>query len=74
MADPGNEPGLSGPLYYVMRELERLGHEITGLRKDVRDLREDMVMLKVKSGLWGSGAGILAAALVQVIFKAVLAK
>jgi hypothetical protein len=37
----------------VLNELERHNNLIEGIRKDVSDIRSEIAMLKVKSGLWG---------------------
>ena len=43
----------------VLNELERHNNLIEGIRKDVSDIRSEIAMLKVKSGLWGMlGAAI----------------
>jgi hypothetical protein len=37
----------------VLNELERHNNLIEGIREDVSDIRSEIAMLKVKSGLWG---------------------
>lgn len=56
---------------YVLKELERLGDCLERLDKKFSGIREDVVMLKVKSGIWGVIGGVIVlgcGALVWFIF------
>lgn len=43
----------------VMSELDRISDKIGGLEKKIDMLRTDVIMLKVKSGIWGLFAGMI---------------
>tara|TARA_R110002051_G_C8574113_1_gene476275 strand:- start:61 stop:336 length:276 start_codon:yes stop_codon:yes gene_type:complete len=43
----------------VISEIDRLSGHILGLEKKIDHLRGDVVMLKVKSGMWGLLAGLI---------------
>tara|TARA_R110000824_G_scaffold113930_2_gene264025 strand:- start:475 stop:681 length:207 start_codon:yes stop_codon:yes gene_type:complete len=43
----------------VISEIDRLSGHILGLEKKIDHLRSDVVMLKVKSGMWGLLAGLI---------------
>jgi len=43
----------------VLSELERHSSLIESLRSDVAQVRTDIAMLKVKSGIWGAIAGTI---------------
>jgi hypothetical protein len=43
----------------VISEIDRLSDHIVGLEKKIDHLRGDVVMLKVKSGIWGLFAGLI---------------
>ncbi len=43
----------------VISEIDRLSGHIVGLEKKIDHLRSDVVMLKVKSGVWGLFAGLI---------------
>ena len=60
MTDPSYES-------MVLRELEQVRKEIAEVRADVVGARIDIATLKVKSGLWGAGAGFIPAAVVAVM-------
>lgn len=51
----------------VLRELAQVRSELGELRAEVVGVRIDVATLKVKSGLWGAGAGFIPAALVAVM-------
>lgn len=46
----------------VLAELKRMNTNIETLREGQTSLRQEVAMLKVKSGLWGLAAGALPAA------------
>lgn len=46
----------------VLAELERHNRWLASLDSKLDDLRVDMAMLRVKSGLWGAAAGLAAVA------------
>lgn len=60
---------MTSPSYesMVLRELANLREEIADVRTEVVGVRIDVATLKVKSGLWGAGAGFVPAALVAVM-------
>jgi len=43
----------------VISEIDRLSSHIVGLERKIDHLRGDVVMLKVKSGIWGLLAGFI---------------
>ena len=43
----------------VMSELDRISDKIGGLEKKIDMLRSDVIMLKIKSGIWGLVAGLI---------------
>ena len=43
----------------VISEIDRLSGHILGLERKIDHLRSDVVMLKVKSGMWGLLAGLI---------------
>ena len=43
----------------VMSEMERHSGHLCRLEKKIDNLRNDVVMLKVKSGVWGLFAGLI---------------
>lgn len=43
----------------LIHRLDELSEGQTALRGDVAGLREDMVALKLKAGLWGAFAGLI---------------
>jgi hypothetical protein len=43
----------------VISEIDRLSTQIGCLEKKIDHLRSDVVMLKVKSGIWGLFAGLI---------------
>jgi NADH:ubiquinone oxidoreductase subunit F (NADH-binding) len=45
----------------VLKELEDLNDNYTGLNKKIDDMKEDIIILKVKSGLFGGIAGLVTA-------------
>ena len=45
---------------FVLKELERLGESCESLRKDIQMLRDDVIMLKTKTAMWGAIAGTIA--------------
>ena len=40
-------------------ELERLHSAVEEFRRDFQEIKTDIAMLKVKSGLWGATAGVV---------------
>jgi hypothetical protein len=51
----------------VLRELSALREEMAEVRAEMVGVRIDVATLKVKSGLWGAGAGFVPAALIAVM-------
>ncbi len=43
----------------VLAELETLGKRADSHSKELQELRSDIAMLKVRSGLWGATAGAI---------------
>ena len=43
----------------VISEIDRLSDHISNLEKKIDHLRGDVVMLKIKSGVWGLLAGLI---------------
>ena len=43
----------------VISEIDRLSEHIGSLESKIDNLRSDVVMLKVKSGIWGLFAGLI---------------
>lgn len=43
--------------HYVLNELKRLNAVVDDTRRDINGITVDVVQLKVKSTLWGAGAG-----------------
>ena len=43
----------------VLAELERHGSLISEVDQKITDLRVEIAMLKVKSGVWGAAAGLI---------------
>jgi len=43
----------------VISEIDRLSDHIGSLESKIDNLRSDVVMLKVKSGIWGLFAGLI---------------
>lgn len=43
----------------VLAELERHGSLISEVDEKISDLRVEIAMLKVKSGVWGAAAGLI---------------
>lgn len=54
----------------VLNELKRHNTLIEALRSDVGDLKTEIAMLKIKSSLWGGGAGLAGASIIGAILKA----
>ena len=52
---------------YVLKELERLNTCYTSLDEKIDGIQQDIVMLKVKSGIWGAVAGFVPAAIALII-------
>ena len=46
----------------VLKMLEDHSEGLEGLREDMTKLRIEVAMLKVKSGIWGAAAGLIAVA------------
>ena len=45
---------------FVLKELERLAEVCESMRKDIQAIRDDVVMLKTKTAMWGAMAGAIA--------------
>jgi len=54
---------------YVLKELTRQGHQQEEVLKKISHIKEDIATLKVKSGLWGAGAGAATALLAFFVSK-----
>ena len=56
---------------YVLKELERLNKCYQDIEADLQDIKVEIAMLKVKSGIWGAIAGAIPAigALVYVLMR-----
>ena len=54
----------------VISEIDRLSGHILGLERKIDHLRSDVVMLKVKSGMWGLFAGFIPVA-IALLAKAI---
>jgi hypothetical protein len=53
----------------VLSELERLDQDIKGLRKEIAELHDDTLQLKLKAGIWGAvGAAIPVTMLLAIQF------
>ncbi len=57
----------------LLDRLDRFEEEIKALRRDVVDLKAEVVALKVKAGLWGAVAGALGPALMAIFYLLVRA-
>jgi len=59
---------------HVLRELKRLDDNNEKVLKKLDRLHVDIITLKVKSGMWGAGAGMLVGAfissLISFVFQA----
>ena len=53
---------------HVLKELERLNDCYVELNKGIQSVREDIVGLKIKSGMWGLVAGAIPV-LVLILIK-----
>lgn len=51
----------------VLSELERHTKDLDALRKELQIIREEIVMLKVKAGVWGAVAGLVPVAIALAI-------
>ena len=71
MSDPSYETMVLRELAQLRSELAssraEMRAEIQGVQTEVVGVRIDVATLKVKSGLWGAGAGFVPAALVAVM-------
>ena len=58
---PPNNSGNNWSEYQklVLAELERHGSLISEVDQKITDLRVEIAMLKVKSGVWGAAAGLI---------------
>ena len=52
----------------VLAELERHGKLISEIDSKISDIRVELAMLKVKSGIWGAAAGLISV-LVFVLYQ-----
>jgi hypothetical protein len=61
-----NEPidGWSEWSNFVLRELERLNDRVEEISLTLGKINTEIALLKLKSGLWGAGAGIATTAAV----------
>jgi|TARA_Y100000310_G_scaffold253900_1_gene260900 hypothetical protein len=51
----------------VISEIDRLSSHIGNLEKKIDHLRSDVVMLKIKSGVWGLLAGLIPVTIAMLV-------
>ena len=56
---PENPDGWGEWSRYVLKTLERLDEDIKELTDTIGGMRRDVVMLQVKSGIWGALGGMI---------------
>ena len=52
----------------VMSKLEEMRIEIKALKKNIEKLHDDVIMLKVKSGVWGTMGGAIPALIIVILY------
>ena len=52
---------------HVLSELQRLNDNHLSIQKDVNDIKVELGMLKVKSGVWGAVAGMISFTVTYII-------
>jgi len=53
----------------VMSELNRLARSINSIDKKLDSIREDVIALKVKAGIWGLVGGIIPATVAIIVSR-----
>jgi len=66
MPDPTN--GWTEWSKYVLKELERLNTCYDSLNEKMNKISNDIMMLKVKSGVWGAIAGLIPVVIALILW------
>ena len=52
---------------HVLLELERLGSQQNDIQKEIHEIKMEIAMLKVKSGIWGLISGTIPVAIMLIV-------